>query len=480
MATRRTMAIRRPMATRRPMAAWLALTAAVVALPLTGGRLAEARDQRRVAADTRVAAEAELSVHRARLDDALRARRGVERELALAADTADALGAARASLAADRVRIETRLREVAAETAAAEDALEDSEALAADQRAAAGGLQRCIGGVRNATELLAGRDREAGLRRLQEVMEACKQAEAYLAGGRLDSVFAWDFPDPFVLAEGDTFYGYATNSVAGNVQLIRSRDLRRWEWLGEAMPALPRWADPNLVWAPSVLKLGDRFLLYFTSRHRDLDVQCIGVAVSALPEGPFTDAPEEPIVCQPAEGGSIDASPYLDPAGTPYLVWKSDGEHRRRRPDVARLWAAPLVADGTRLAFFGTELLRADREDEQRTIEGPSMVFTQDRWYLFYSVGPWDSADYRTDVAVCDGPLGPCRKRARNTVLATRGEAVAPGGGEVVRAPGDRLLFAYHAWVAPEVGFPNRRVLHLDPLTFDPTGWPVIGAGEGR
>lgn len=464
---------------RRGLTAALALVLAVAALPLTTGRLAGAREDQRAAAATRSAAESALAAEQALLDHAVRARRGVEGDLALAGRSAAALGAAERSVKEDRARIESRLAAVTAETVAVEEALGDSEAYAAEQREAAAGLQRCVGGVRAATDLLARRERDRGLRTLQGVVETCKRAETYLAGGRLDSAFAWDFPDPYVLAEGDTYFGYATNSVAGNVQLVRSRDLQRWEWLGEALPELPVWADPALVWAPSVLKVGESYLMYFTSRHRRLDVQCIGVAVSPKPEGPFTDAPEEPVVCQPDQGGSIDASPYLDPSGTPYLVWKSDGEHLERRREVARLWAAPLVADGTRLAFFGTELLRADRPDEQRTIEGPSMVFTQDRWYLFYSVGPWDSADYRTDFALCDGPLGPCRKLPRNTILTTRGDAVAPGGGEVVRAPGDRLLFAYHAWSAPNVGFPNRRVLHLDPLTFNPTGWPQIGTPPG-
>jgi hypothetical protein len=451
------------------------LALAVATLPITTGRFADAREERRVAAATRAVAESTLAAERDRLDAAVRARRGAEGDLVLAGRSAKALGTAERSVTADRDRIESRLAGVTAETAAVEEALGGSEAHAAAQREAAGGLQRCIGGVRDATDLLTRRERDRGLRTLQEVVETCKRAETFLAGGRLDSTFAWDFPDPYVLVEGDTFFGYATNSVAGNVQLIRSRDLQRWEWLGEAMPELPVWADPALVWAPSVLKVGDTYLMYFTSRHRRLDLQCIGVAASPKPEGPFTNAPEEPIVCQPDEGGSIDASPYLDPAGTPYLVWKTDGEHLESRRGVAKLWAAPLVADGTRLAFFGTELLRADRPDEQRTIEGPSMVFTQDRWYLFYSVGPWDSADYRTDFALCDGPLGPCRKLPGNTILTTRGDAVAPGGGEVVRAPQDRLLFAYHAWVAPQIGFPNRRVLHLDPITFNPTGWPQIG-----
>ncbi|HYG09479.1 MAG TPA: family 43 glycosylhydrolase, partial [Pyrinomonadaceae bacterium] len=61
-------------------------------------------------------------------------------------------------------------------------------------------------------------------------------------------VYDEDFPDPTVIRASDGFfYAYATQAmVAGktlNIQVARSRDLTRWEHLGDALPLKPVWAN---------------------------------------------------------------------------------------------------------------------------------------------------------------------------------------------------------------------------------------------
>jgi beta-xylosidase len=51
-----------------------------------------------------------------------------------------------------------------------------------------------------------------------------------------------DFPDPSVIRVGITTYAYATNGPHGNVQVIRSPDLRTWDRLPDALLSLPVWA----------------------------------------------------------------------------------------------------------------------------------------------------------------------------------------------------------------------------------------------
>src|SRR6478672_9566127 len=89
-----------------------------------------------------------------------------------------------------------------------------------------------------------------------------------------------DFPDPDVLRVGDTFYAYATNSPAANVQLATSRDGKTWSVSdSDALPTLPAWALPGKTWAPDVSAAASgRYLMYVVMASSSPALQCIGVA----------------------------------------------------------------------------------------------------------------------------------------------------------------------------------------------------------
>ncbi len=332
-------------------------------------------------------------------------------------------------------------------------------------------LRGCLSGVGHAVAGLGRRDRGAALGALRLVSGVCARADAALTPAEPGvAAFPYDFADPFVLQTPSGWYGYSTNGGGGHVQLIRSTDLRRWEWLGEALPALPAWADRNRTWAPSVLARGGSYVLYYAARHRDSGHQCISVATAAHPAGPFVDTSAAPLLCQHELGGSIDPSPLLDAAGHPWLVWKSEGETVGGR---AELWSAPLTDDGLALAGFPALLLAAERPWEGRTVEGPSLVRVGAAYSLFYSANSWDSGSYAIGHATCFGPAGPCRRSSDGPVLASLGRATGTGGAEALWV-GGRLHLAFHAWTAPDVGYPNRRKLHLRAVDLDPLGRPVV------
>ena len=68
-------------------------------------------------------------------------------------------------------------------------------------------------------------------------------ATVYAGNTFQNPVLKDNFPDPFVLQEGDTYYVYATNSVGRNISLASSTNLVEWKVLGNAMPTLPKWAQ---------------------------------------------------------------------------------------------------------------------------------------------------------------------------------------------------------------------------------------------
>ena len=299
------------------------------------------------------------------------------------------------------------------------------------------------------------------------------------AFGWTNPVLAHDFPDPFVVRDGATYYAFATNAAGKNVQVARSGDLARWDDLPDALPALPRWAQQTfgLTWAPAVLaRPGGAWVLYYTTRDASSGFQCVSRATSTRPDGPYPDDSATPLVCQVTGQsrfcGSIDASPFVDVDGKAYLVWKSD-ENAAACSAPPRLWIQELSPDGLSLVGPVALLLTKDQAWEGVNIEGPSMTRAADGTYLlFYSANDWETASYAVGYAVCDSPAGPCRKATTDAAggpwLRSRGDALGPGGEEVFTDVAGRPWLAYHAWSAPVTGYAGggARSLRIDALDF--------------
>ena len=260
-----------------------------------------------------------------------------------------------------------------------------------------------------------------------------------------------DFPDPFILRVGSTYYAYATQTGDVNVQVIRSPDLMTWQHLGDALPVLPAWAGSGRTWAPVVLPRADAYVLYYAVREPRSDRQCISVAVADQPEGPFRDVSAEPFIFQLERGGSIDPSPFVDIDGTAYLLWKSD-DNALDQP--ASIWIQRLTDDGLALTGAPRELLRHDRDWERPLIEAPAMVRSEGHYYLFYSANWWESANYAIGYATSQSPLGPFQKvTGSGPWMATGDQAAGPGGQEFFTDTDGALWMACHAWTPGAVGY---------------------------
>ncbi len=286
-------------------------------------------------------------------------------------------------------------------------------------------------------------------------------------------VFEGDFADPFVLADGPFFYAYATNTADAKVPVHRSATAVRGDYLGDALAELPEWSEPGAVWAPSVLARDGEYVLYYTTRHSESGKQCISRAYASDPTGPFVDESTEPLICQLDLGGSIDPSPFVDEDGTPYLVWKSDGNCC----DIPTgIYVQELTPDGHGLVGKPTELLTTDQSWEGPLIEGPAMLFADGRYYLFYSANDYDSADYAVGYANCDSVTGPCTKLADNPVLSTHGDFSGPGGEEFFADRTGGLWMVFHAWATEEVGYPEgARSLYLNEVEMADGAIQLIG-----
>jgi hypothetical protein len=321
-------------------------------------------------------------------------------------------------------------------------------------------LQGCLLGVDGAYgALTGGGDLPAAVTALDNSSGDCLAADGGAASGL---AYPFDFPDPFVLTVGETYYAYGTNAAAGNIQIVTSTDLAHWSPVGDALPQLPSWAAPGGgTWAPSVLQLGGTFVLYFSAVYGTANEQCIGAAVSSSPTGPFVDASSFPIVCQLAQGGSIDPSPFVDPAGGLFLDWKSQGANGQ----APTIWAQPMAGTGTQLGGNGpTAVLGPSQSWEHGWTEAPDMFWLGGQRYLFYAGSDWKTASYGIGVAECSGPLGPCHKPLDHPIFSSQGIIAGPGGASAFTDVDGHPWIAFAAWLTGEVGFPHSRVLFLRPL----------------
>jgi beta-xylosidase len=335
-----------------------------------------------------------------------------------------------------------------------------------------GYLDTCLSGVKRALTQIDDHDSTAATAAISGVSTAC---QALRGGAGSGLVYPFDFPDPDVLNVAGTYYAYGTNSIEGNIGIIESTDLVHWTALGNALPSLPAWATSGSTWAPAVLPIEGKYVLYYSTVATSTGQQCISEATSAQPGGPFTDSSTGPMVCQASIGGSIDPSPFVDQDGTPYLDWKSIGIDGQSEG----IWAQELDPAGTSVIGTGpTALLVATQTWEGHNVEAPDLILLSGRYFLFYSGNSWTGADYAIGVALCDGPLGPCTKPLSQPILASGPDMAGPGGESVFADSSGTFWIAFHAWAPDAVGYPNSRGLYLRPLSFS-TSLPVVEPAPG-
>jgi beta-xylosidase len=292
-----------------------------------------------------------------------------------------------------------------------------------------------------------------------------------------DPVLDRNFPDPGVLEVDGVFYAFATNAAGHNIPTARSTDLVEWSMMPDAMPAVAPWVLPvrSNVWAPEPIAIGDEFRLYYTARDRESSRQCIGVASSNKPEGPYQDNASQPLICPPGYQRAIDPHPYLD-SKQMYLYFSGVccGEPNG-------IYAQKLSADGLSTVDSPALLLKVDTAWEGDIAEAPTMLRREGKYYLFYSGNNYRDETYAVGYAVCKSAAGPCTKAAENPILATGATVRALGPGhQTITKVGNDYWMLFHGW-NEVVGYPQggRRAMWLQPL-FWRDGRPLVGTLTNR
>jgi arabinan endo-1,5-alpha-L-arabinosidase len=253
-----------------------------------------------------------------------------------------------------------------------------------------------------------------------------------------------------------------------NIQVARSRDLRTWHHLGDALPEKPRWATGTQnFWAPHVIRDGDAYYMYYSAEPDTARGRCLGVATAVSPAGPFADS-GVPLLCGPGIE-HIDPMAFDDPrTGERLLYWGSGS---------TPIKVQPLAAD--RLSFLPGSapkaLLFPDAREFRRLIEGAWVIFREGWYYLFYSGDNCCSRNprYAVMVARAREAQGPY-EALPEPILAPGEHWIAPGHNSVIADAAGNDWIVYHAARPGEHWSP--RLMLIDRIVWR-DGWPAI---EGR
>ena len=278
-----------------------------------------------------------------------------------------------------------------------------------------------------------------------------------------------DYSDPDVCRVGEEYWMTASSfNYFPGLPILHSRDLVNWELVGAALTAYPGegWPEEfrttvqhgNGVWAPAIRYHEGWFYIFVGDPDRG-----IFMVRTQDPEGPW-----ETPVWVVREKGFIDPCPFWDEDGKAYL---SHGCAGSRAGVKSILFVAPMAPDGTHL--LGPSRIVYDGHLSQPTIEGTKFYKRNGQYYIFSPAGGV-ATGWQT-VLRSDSPWGPYEERI---VLAwADGTVNGPHQGAWVQTPEGEDWFL-HFQDKGAYG----RIVHLQPMTWQADGWPVIGTdpdGDG-
>jgi beta-xylosidase len=297
------------------------------------------------------------------------------------------------------------------------------------------------------------------------------------------------FADPFVLRADSGYYAYGTgpaDAAGRQFPMLHSPDLCNWNPIGGALDPLPQ-APKALYWAPEVARQGENYYLYYSAAPsgREEDHR-LRVAVAKAPQGPFVDSGR---VLIPELKFTIDASPFFDPRtrrwhlafATDYLQDEPFGTGLgliTLEDDMMTTSGKPLVLQRATAPW---QIYETNRNYQGRhwpkwyCVEGPNLLYHNDKYYCLYSGGAWRESNYGVGFAVADDLQGPWRDDFAvhgPAVLHGTESVIGPGHNSVVLAPDNHTLFAvYHAWDTARTA----RRMCIDPLYWTDSGPKVSG-----
>jgi hypothetical protein len=323
---------------------------------------------------------------------------------------------------------------------------------------------------------------------------------------RDEPIYDGDFADPAALPTGNTLYFYASSSqrskydAGANVPVVALSRGNGFSgrFLGDALPKVPAWTVSGYQWGPDVWERPNgAFVLYYSTpatvplgclgkppAHGCVktvngwtNAECISRATANSPTGPFVDNSTSAFICPLNEGGAIDPAVFVDSSGTPWLLWKSDGDCC---DEPTAIYSQQLSPDGLTTVGPPNRLIGATQPWEDHLVEAPTMIQDHDHFWLFYSGSLWGHPTYGIGIARCASVVGPCTKPLDHSWVASHADGVSDQGpgGEDFYLTGSIVWMVHHGLAPGQTGNSAQRRLYVDLIAFPPGGLPHVAARE--
>jgi hypothetical protein len=282
----------------------------------------------------------------------------------------------------------------------------------------------------------------------------------------LTSIYAAD-PAPHVWPNSDRLWLYTSHDQPGSnnhfgmadYHAFSTTDLVNWTDHGRILHVKDvEWAESH-AWAIDAVYYRDRYYLVFCMKEKGTGIFRTGLAVSDVPEGPFSDIG----YIKGVEFGQ-DPAVFIDTDGTPYLFWGHDRQ----------CYGAELEED---LMSIKPETKVDLKPQLTHVFEGPWVHMHNGKYYLTYPGLTSRGWPEKMFYGVADHPLGPYKFKGC-FIDDFEGQSGTNHGG-VVDYLGRSIMF-YHSAILSG-GLSETRCVMMDELKYDKEGniIPIVPSEKG-
>lgn len=297
--------------------------------------------------------------------------------------------------------------------------------------------------------------------------------------------------DPFVTYDNVTGYYYAMFTQGSYVEIFRSRQLAtvmkdEHKIVYDAKSGADGvWGD---VWAPEMHRGSDgAWYIYTSGRIEEVPVthEKRLFVLSALSDDPFGEWGFQRLLDK--QGFAIDPTTYVTPAGKQYFCCSRVDPEWGQVLDLYEMTSPYTFASGKKATIAKAELeweLVPPYVGNAAILEGPFFLSHGDRLFIIYSANGCWSDRYALGVLeytggeMCDAANW---VKHEEPLLVMGNGVYGPGHASFFTSPdGTEVFCAYHGMDHHnETNTGTARYPHVQRVTFDETGYPVMGEAVG-
>lgn len=244
--------------------------------------------------------------------------------------------------------------------------------------------------------------------------------------------------DPNILYENGWYYFFATGEARDGrfVPIYKSKNLSQWEFIRGAVKNGEK-TDWNYkhFWAPEVIKIKDKFYLYYTASPDESPQNSgnrIGLAIADKIEGPYTNYG----VIVPH--GAIDPHPVFDKDDRMYIFYTIENLNANGYK-AGQIFVDKMLSP---LQVAGKPVALITQHDWQ---EGPYIMQLNNTYLLTYSCGNWRDSTYHVSYATSNTITGPYVEQS-DTIMKSNAMVKGPGHHSFFKDKFGKDWIVYHGW----------------------------------